>query len=144
MTRLHAGVEGAAEVRQAHRRHPRHAEVARRHAELRARGDRQATRTPATICAIAAQRGAQPRRRGLAAATRRRRSASRSIDMTSFFCSATQCFPVVGGALVYKDVSHLTDVYASSLGPYLLRKIRALNGYWPGRPAPRPAPQAPD
>jgi hypothetical protein len=52
-----------------------------------------------------------------------------SIDMTSFFCSTSNCFPVVGGALVYKDISHLTDVFASSLGPYLLRKIRALNGY---------------
>jgi hypothetical protein len=52
-----------------------------------------------------------------------------SIDMTSFFCSSRFCFPVVGGALVYKDISHLTDVFASSLGPYLLRKIRALNGY---------------
>ena len=49
--------------------------------------------------------------------------------MSSFFCSLEKCFPVVGGALVYKDISHLTDVYASSLGPYLLRKIRALNGY---------------
>jgi hypothetical protein len=53
----------------------------------------------------------------------------KSIDMTSFFCSATRCFPVVGGALVYKDITHLTDVFASSLGPFLLRKIRALNGY---------------
>ena len=48
--------------------------------------------------------------------------------MTSFFCSQRMCFPVVGGALVYKDISHLTDVYASSLGPFLLRKVRALNG----------------
>ncbi|MEA2138595.1 MAG: hypothetical protein QOG56_1745, partial [Solirubrobacteraceae bacterium] len=24
---------------------------------------------------------------------------------------------------------HLTDVFSSTLGPYLLRKIRALNGY---------------
>ena len=52
-----------------------------------------------------------------------------AIDMTSFFCSSAKCFPVVGGALVYKDISHLTDVFASSLGPFLLRKIRALNGY---------------
>lgn len=52
-----------------------------------------------------------------------------AIDMTSFFCSTTNCYPVVGGALVYKDISHLTDVFASSLGPFLLRKIRALNGY---------------
>jgi SGNH domain (fused to AT3 domains) len=51
------------------------------------------------------------------------------IDMTSFFCSSKNCFPVVGGALVYKDISHITDVFASSLGPYLLRKVRALNGY---------------
>jgi len=51
------------------------------------------------------------------------------IDMSSFFYSSEKCFPVVGGALVYKDISHLTDVFASSLGPYLLRKIRALNGY---------------
>ncbi|HEV7807510.1 MAG TPA: SGNH hydrolase domain-containing protein [Solirubrobacteraceae bacterium] len=54
-----------------------------------------------------------------------------SIDMSSFFCSNARCFPVVGGALVYKDISHLTDVFSSTLGPYLLRKIRALNGYRP-------------
>lgn len=51
----------------------------------------------------------------------------RTIDMTSYFCNREECFPVIGGALVYKDVSHLTDVFASSLGPYLLRKVRALN-----------------
>ncbi len=39
--------------------------------------------------------------------------------MTSFFCNANQCFPVVGGALVYKDATHLTELYSSSLGPYL-------------------------
>jgi hypothetical protein len=52
----------------------------------------------------------------------------KSVDLTSFFCSSRQCFPVIGGALVYKDVTHLTDVYSSSLGPYLLRKLRALDG----------------
>ena len=51
----------------------------------------------------------------------------KTIDMTSFFCSRRQCFPVVGGALVYKDVTHLTDVFASSLGPYVVRKVRALD-----------------
>ncbi|MDX6679309.1 MAG: hypothetical protein QOE31_3361 [Solirubrobacteraceae bacterium] len=66
-----------------------------------------------------------------AAAAARREHARRikTIDLTSFFCSREKCFPVVGGALVYKDISHLTDVYSSSLGPYLLRKIRALDGY---------------
>jgi hypothetical protein len=67
-----------------------------------------------------------------AAASAAARDASKRvklIDMTSFFCSPSQCFPVVGGALVYKDISHLTDIFASSLGPYLLRKVRSLNGY---------------
>ncbi len=63
------------------------------------------------------------------AASRNRAKRVKLIDMTSFFCSSRQCFPVVGGALVYKDISHLTDVFASSLGPYLLRKVRSLNGY---------------
>ncbi len=63
------------------------------------------------------------------AATRSPSKRVKLIDMTSFFCSSKSCFPVVGGALVYKDISHLTDVFASSLGPYLLRKVRSLNGY---------------
>jgi hypothetical protein len=63
-----------------------------------------------------------------AAAARERSQRIKTIDMTSFFCSAKSCFPVVGGALVYKDVSHLTDVFASTLGPFLLRKISALSG----------------
>lgn len=68
------------------------------------------------------------KRDGAAAAAARERSKRfKTIDMTSFFCSSKQCFPVIGGALVYKDISHLTDIYASSLGPYLLRKIRALS-----------------
>jgi hypothetical protein len=61
-------------------------------------------------------------------ASRERSRRVKMIDMTSFFCSASECFPVVGGALVYKDISHLTDVFCSTLGPYLLRKLRALNG----------------
>jgi len=52
----------------------------------------------------------------------------RSIDMTSYFCNRRKCFPVIGGALVYKDLTHLTDVFVSSLGPYIVRKISALDG----------------
>jgi hypothetical protein len=62
------------------------------------------------------------------AASREHSQRIQTIDLTSFFCSARKCFPVVGGALVYKDISHLTDVFCSTLGPYLLRKIRALSG----------------
>ncbi|MEV4420381.1 SGNH hydrolase domain-containing protein [Patulibacter sp. NPDC049589] len=46
------------------------------------------------------------------------------IDLTRFFCSASRCFPVVGGALVRKDTEHLTQPFSTSLGPYLLRASR--------------------
>ena len=41
------------------------------------------------------------------------------IDLTDFFCDIDRCFPVIGGALVYKDISHMTTVFGTSLGPYL-------------------------
>lgn len=46
-------------------------------------------------------------------------------DMTSFLCSTESCFPVVGGALTHKDVGHITLLFSETLGPYLLRKVRA-------------------
>jgi hypothetical protein len=50
----------------------------------------------------------------------------RLIDMTSFLCSDASCYPVVGGALTHKDEGHITLVFGETLGPYLLRKVRAL------------------
>lgn len=51
----------------------------------------------------------------------------RSIDMTSFFCGARECYPVIGGSLVHRDIfGHLNEAYAKSLGPYLARNVRAL------------------
>jgi hypothetical protein len=47
-----------------------------------------------------------------------------AVDLTSLMCSATRCFPVVGGVLVHKDTySHLTSVFATTLGPFLLREL---------------------
>jgi peptidoglycan/LPS O-acetylase OafA/YrhL len=55
----------------------------------------------------------------------------RSIDLSRYFCDARRCPPVIGGALVYKDVeSHLTDVYAATLGPFLRREVDALMRDW--------------
>ena len=45
------------------------------------------------------------------------------VDLTKFFCDSRQCFPVIGGALVYKDATHITSVYGRTLGPYLLRAL---------------------
>ena len=51
-------------------------------------------------------------------------------DMTHFMCDRRWCFPVVGGALVRKDLGHLTQVFSASLGPYLLRRIDRLASRW--------------
>jgi hypothetical protein len=48
----------------------------------------------------------------------------RLVDLTRFFCSSTRCFPVAGGAYVYRDFNHLNPVFAATLGPYLLRAMR--------------------
>lgn len=54
----------------------------------------------------------------------------RVIDLTRFFCDSQSCYPVIGGALVYKDPDHLTRVFATTLGPFLLREVRRLMASW--------------
>ncbi len=54
------------------------------------------------------------------------------IDMTRYFCGPRLCYPVIGGALVYRDATHLTRVFAVSLAPYLLREVQALMASWRG------------
>ncbi|MEA2126526.1 MAG: hypothetical protein QOI80_3308 [Solirubrobacteraceae bacterium] len=48
------------------------------------------------------------------------------VDLTSFMCSSRSCFPVVGGARVTKDGTHLTRMFARSLGPFLARAALAI------------------
>jgi hypothetical protein len=71
------------------------------------------------------------------AALRMRSPRVHAIDLSSFFCNARLCFPVIGGAAVYKDVDHMTAVYARSLGPYLLRAYDAILRTIPSQRAPR-------
>ena len=78
---------------------------------------------PGTHCAL-------PRRRALATdaditAAQQLGGRLKPIDLTDFFCDAKRCFPVVGGVLVHKDTDHLTQDFAATLGPYLLRAIDA-------------------
>jgi len=44
-------------------------------------------------------------------------------DLSDFMCTARLCPPVVGGALVLKDIDHLTRAFSTTLGPYLLRAL---------------------
>jgi SGNH domain (fused to AT3 domains) len=53
-----------------------------------------------------------------------------AIDMTHFMCDRQRCFPVVGGALVRKDLGHLTRVFATTLGPFLVRRFNRLIAGW--------------
>jgi hypothetical protein len=48
------------------------------------------------------------------------------VDMTDFFCGPQLCYPVIGGALVHKDTTHISLTYGLTLGPYLLRRFDAL------------------
>ncbi len=45
----------------------------------------------------------------------------RAIDFTSSFCDARACYPVIGGALAFRDVDHLTPTFATTLAPLLRR-----------------------
>jgi hypothetical protein len=84
---------------------------------------------PARACALPRARvlKADP---AIAAAGRPHRSGLRvdTIDLTPFFCGAKRCFPVIGGVLVHKDVGHITQTFAATLGPYLLRAFDRLPG----------------
>jgi hypothetical protein len=50
------------------------------------------------------------------------------VDMTHYFCGPKLCYPVIGGALVHKDTTHISVAYGTTLGPYLLRAIDGLLG----------------
>jgi hypothetical protein len=45
------------------------------------------------------------------------------LDFTKYLCDAIRCPSVIGGVLVRKDGSHLTRVFAQTLGPFVLRAI---------------------
>lgn len=48
------------------------------------------------------------------------------INLLSRFCSTRLCPPVIGGALVHKDIDHLTDVYSNSLGPAFIQRYNKI------------------
>jgi peptidoglycan/LPS O-acetylase OafA/YrhL len=67
------------------------------------------------------------------AATRMRSKRVQSVDLNRFFCDGRRCYPVIGGALVHKDDHHITTVFATTLGPFLLRDVDRLMASWPVR-----------
>ena len=79
-------------------------------------------RNAGDVCALPRAQALKPDP-AVDAARRLRSRRVKVVDLTPFFCSARRCMPVIGGALVYKDREHMTDVFSTSLGPYLLRAL---------------------
>ena len=73
-------------------------------------------RAPGTRCALARSIALQPDPEVAAA---RARGGVGVIDLTRFYCDARDCFPVIGGVLVHRDVNHLSEAWAATLAPYL-------------------------
>jgi hypothetical protein len=84
-----------------------------------------AHRRPGPACAVP-RATALKRDTAVVAAERLASRRVRVIDMTRFFCDARLCYPVIGGVLVFKDSTHVTALYSTTLGPYLLRRVSAL------------------
>ncbi len=82
---------------------------------------------PGPACAIG-RRSAIRRDPAAIAAVRRGTPRVHLVDLTRFMCSPKLCFPVVGGVLVHKDVTHLTPLFASTLGPFVLRSVNRMYG----------------
>ena len=83
-------------------------------------------RRPAgTACALPRSRVL---RRDAATVAARRPGTTRVhvIDLTPAMCSRRLCFPVVGGVLVHKDKTHITSLFAGTLGPLLQGRVDRL------------------
>lgn len=52
------------------------------------------------------------------------------VNLTSIFCGSRACLPVIGGALVHKDTTHLTPTFARTLGAPLGRRLAPLISRW--------------
>ncbi len=44
------------------------------------------------------------------------------LDFTDVFCDENVCWPVVGGANIYRDQDHLTVTFADTLAPFVRRR----------------------
>jgi hypothetical protein len=88
-----------------------------------------ARRRPGVACAVSRRR-ALDRDPAAVAAARLRSPRVQTVDLTRVFCDRRVCFPVIGGALVLKDPTHITAVFMATLGPILLRVVDRLTASW--------------
>ena len=79
---------------------------------------------PAVLCARKRTRALR-RDPAVDAARRLKSKRVHVLDMTRFFCDSARCYPVVGGALVHKDTTHITAIFARTLGRFMLGMVDA-------------------
>jgi peptidoglycan/LPS O-acetylase OafA/YrhL len=83
-------------------------------------------RRPAGRACAVPRRGAIDPDLAAEAAARLRSPRVVTLDLNRFLCDARRCYPVIGGALVYKDTTHLLEPFMRSLTPYFQRDLAAL------------------
>lgn len=80
-------------------------------------------RSPGPACARPREQAVRPD--PLAATAKAMRSPRvKVVDLTRQVCDARRCYPVVGGALVHRDRTHMTPAFSASLGPFILRALK--------------------
>ena len=84
---------------------------------------------PGIACAVP-RKGALDEDPAVVAARKEHSERVQAIDLTSVLCSSRLCYPVIGGALVYKDLHHFTLVFAKTLALPLERKLAGLTKQW--------------
>jgi hypothetical protein len=98
-----------------------------------------ARRRPAGVVCSVPRRTALVADPAAAAAERLDSARVRRVDLTRYICGPARCWPVVGGALVFSDESHLTRTFARSLAPYLGRELDRIGLRVGGAPGDREA-----
>jgi hypothetical protein len=88
-----------------------------------------AHRLAGTVCAVPrhAALAADPQ---VAAARRERSRHVQVVDLTPRLCNSRECFPVIDGVRVYKDVHHLTLPFSKALGLPLARAVERAMRAW--------------
>jgi hypothetical protein len=84
---------------------------------------------PGTACQVPVATALAPDP-AIEAAARLNTPRVRTIDLTPFMCDTANCFPVIGGALVHKDIGHLSTTFSTTLGPYVLRELNSHMAEW--------------
>ncbi|MCL3818559.1 acyltransferase family protein [Aeromicrobium wangtongii] len=82
----------------------------------------QETRLTADSCALPRDK-AFPNYDPLIDATKKVKG-SRLYDFTSFYCTDTNCPAVIGGVNVYRDRTHISKTYMSTLTPYVEARLK--------------------